>query len=70
MTTIKGLYEDGQVTLLEIPPVKGSKKVLITFIEENENEVLRSISLTSSTKEFKQYLSDSNEDLYQEYLKK
>jgi hypothetical protein len=70
MTTVKGLYEHGQVILLEKAPVEDSKKVLITFIEDDENDILRSISLTSSTKEFKQYLADSNEDLYQEYLKK
>lgn len=68
MTTIRGLYENGQVKLLEQPPAEGSKKVLITFIEEDEQDILRSISLISSTEDFKQYIADKDEDLYQEYL--
>jgi hypothetical protein len=45
MTTVKGLYEHGRVTLPEKVLVEGSRKVLITFIEEEENDILRNISL-------------------------
>ena len=69
MTTIKGIYENGQIKLLGIPPVTTPHKVLITFIDD-EDDVLHEISLNQSTDEFKSYLQDSGEDLYQEYLKK
>ena len=34
LTTIEGVYENGQVILTENPPQKSKAKVLITFIEE------------------------------------
>jgi hypothetical protein len=70
MITIKGIYENGQVKLLETPPVNSTNKVLITFIEEDEENDMRKLSFTQSTEEFKNYLEDSGEDIYQEYLKK
>lgn len=36
LTTIEGIYENGQVTLKEIPPLKNKAKVLITFMEDVE----------------------------------
>ena len=69
MITIKGIYKNGKIRLLEKPPLKGTNKVLITFIEEDEEDVLRKMSLTQSTEYFKNYLEDNREDLYQYYLK-
>ncbi len=36
LTTIEGIYENGQVIFNELPPVKNKSKVLITFVEEIE----------------------------------
>jgi hypothetical protein len=55
--------------LLEAAPVKTDSKVLVTFIEE-EDDVLRNISLQQQLPVTKSYLEDSNEDLYQDYIKK
>ncbi len=69
MKTIKGIYENGLIRLLEAPPKTGINKVLITFIEDDE-EVYRGLSFDTSSKVFKSYLEDSGEDLYNEYLNK
>ncbi len=70
MKTIKGVYEDGKIKLLEEPPVLKGNKVLITFIEEEtEDDIIRSFSLVQSNDDFKNYLEDTREDLYQEYIK-
>ncbi len=71
MKTIKGEYVDGQVKLLEKVPSEKRNKVLITFLdeEENEEEILRSFSLQQTCGSFQEYLKDEREDLYQEFLK-
>jgi len=70
MITIKGVYEEGKIKLLEDAPSKRNQKVLVTFIEEDDEDSLRNISLTTSSSFLKNYISDTDEDLYQEYLKK
>jgi predicted DNA-binding antitoxin AbrB/MazE fold protein len=69
MITIKGEYENGQVKLLEQVPFKKRNKVLITFLdeEEDEEESLRNLSLKAPNA-LESYLYDEREDLYQEYL--
>ncbi|PSL22664.1 hypothetical protein [Dyadobacter jiangsuensis] len=37
LTTIEGVYENGQVILKESPPVKKSSKVLVTFMGDDNN---------------------------------
>ncbi len=70
MTTIRGVYENGKITLLEQPPVSHTKKVLITFIDEaNEEEGIRNSSLQNNLQSVREYLEDEREDLYQEYIK-
>jgi len=69
MVTIKGVYENGEIKLLEAAPVKGGSKVLVTFIEEEEDE-LRNISFQQQSPAFSDYLKDRKEDLYQDYIKK
>lgn len=70
MTTLRGVYENGKIRLLEQPPALNTNKVLITFIEEeNEEEWLRNSSLQSNITGLKEYLEDEREDLYQEYIK-
>ena len=73
MKTIKGVYENGQIKLLENSNISGTKKVLITFYDEdddddNEEIIIRNISVQYSDT-MKEYLNDPREDLYQEYLK-
>jgi hypothetical protein len=70
MTTLRGIYENGQIRLLEQPPAFSTNKVLITFIEEeNEEEWIRNFSLQNTITGIKEYLEDEREDLYQEYIK-
>ena len=40
LTTIEGIYEDGQVTFKETPPLKKKVKVLVTFMEETDSSRL------------------------------
>ena len=71
MKTIKGVYENGQIKLLENSNISGTKKVLITFYDEdddNEENIIRNITLQYADT-MKAYLNDPQEDLYQEYLK-
>ncbi len=34
LTTIKGIYDNGQIVLDEIPPTINKSKVVVTFLEE------------------------------------
>lgn len=70
MKVIQGEYENGVVRILEEVPKIISKKVLITFFEEDdlEEEVLRKISFQQPRQFLKTYLDDEREDLYQEFL--
>jgi predicted DNA-binding antitoxin AbrB/MazE fold protein len=68
MITVKGVYENGEIKLLEAAPVKAGNKVLVTFIEEEEDTV-RNISFQQQSPAFKNYLEDNDEDLYQDYIK-
>ncbi len=70
MKTVKGVYENGEIKLLEKSPVTGTKKVLVTFFDTDEDEEeIRSSTLNKLSISFKEYLNDEREDLYQEYLK-
>jgi len=35
-TAIKGIYDNGQIILQEIPPTTRTMKVLVTFLEDEE----------------------------------
>lgn len=72
MKVVQGEYENGIVRLLEKVPAVSSKKVLITFFEEDDNEenFLRHVTLQQPQEFFKSYLSDEREDLYQGFLNK
>jgi hypothetical protein len=37
LTTIKGIYDNGQIVLDEAPPTKNKSKVVVTFLEEIES---------------------------------
>ncbi len=34
LTTIKGIYDNGQIVLDEIPPTINKSKIVVTFLEE------------------------------------
>ncbi len=34
LTTIKGIYDNGQIVLDETPPTQNKSKVVVTFLEE------------------------------------
>lgn len=69
MLTVRGIYEDGQVKLLDKIAIPEKQQVLITFIDNDEDEA-RKLSLKQTSEELTHYLSDEREDLYQEYVKK
>lgn len=39
LTTIKGVYDHGKITLSEDPPVKTKANVIVTFLAEEEEIV-------------------------------
>ena len=69
MITVTGIYENGRVELLQKVEVYSKQKVLVTFIEDLDDEQ-RLLSLENTTKHFEDYVSDKREDLYQDFLKK
>lgn len=73
MKTVEGIYENGEIRLLENVTVKTAQKILVTFFEEtdlSEEEVIRQLSLMQPSAFMQEYLSDEREDLYQEYVEK
>ncbi len=67
MKTVRGVYENGEINLLEKTSIAGSKKVLVTFIDEeveNEETAIRDISLQYSSQTLEDYINDKREDLY------
>ncbi len=73
MTTVKGIYENGRIKLLEKVRFKTGKKVLVTFLEEenvDEDAQLRNLSLTQPDNFLIEYIRDEREDLYQDYAEK
>lgn len=73
MTTIRGVYADGEIKLLEKSPISGTKNVLVTFIDEgevNDEIAVRNITLQIASQQMKEYIEDVREDLYQDYVKK
>lgn len=68
MRTIKGVYENGKIKLLEQPPVSSSvNNALITFPEDGDNEelIIRNFVLENTLQNAQEYLRESKEDLYQ-----
>lgn len=73
METVKGIYENGKIKLLEKVNYKSSQKVLITFLEEekrSEEDEIRGLSLSQPANFLKEYLQDEREDIYQDYAQK
>ncbi len=73
MTTVKGIYENGRIKLSEKVRFKTGKKVLVTFLEEenvDEDAQLRNLSLTQPDNFLIEYIRDEREDLYQDYAEK
>ncbi len=68
MRAIKGLFDGKNFIALEKFPKKKKYKVVITFIEEiDNNEEIRNFSAQTSGLLF---WEDGKEDIYQEYLEK
>lgn len=73
MTSVKGIYENGQVKLLEQVQGRTGQRVIITFLDEEsqwEEADLRNLSMSQPNNFFEEYLADEREDLYQDYAKK
>ena len=68
MRAIKGIFDGENFIALEYFPKKKKYKVVITFIEEIDNdEEIRSFSAQTKALSF---WENEGEDLYQEYLVK
>ena len=66
MNAIKGIYDGEKIIPLENFPNKKRYKVIITFLEEiDEDEDLRNFSAQTDALSF---WEDEREDLYQDYL--
>jgi predicted DNA-binding antitoxin AbrB/MazE fold protein len=69
MITVKAVYENGSIKLLEDAPLHEHQQLLVTIVEESKtNKESRGFSL-EQPESFEEYLSDEREDLYQDYLK-
>lgn len=69
MITVKAVYENGSIKLLEEARLQEHQQLLITLMDEEQlaDESIRNISLLQP-ESFNEYLSDRREDLYQDYL--
>lgn len=69
MITVKAVYENGSIKLLEDAPLQQHQQLLITLIDEKQSadESVRNTSL-QQPESFNEYLGDGREDLYQDYL--
>ena len=68
MLAIKGIYDGKKIVPLEKFPVNKQYKVIITFIEEiDEDTALRDFSSQTDALSF---WHDEREDIYQDYLSK
>lgn len=47
LTTIKGVYNNGQIILDEIPPIKDNSKVVVTLLEETQSSPIQKRRLGS-----------------------
>ncbi len=66
MQTIEGIFDGKTFIPLEKVPVSKKYKVIITFVEEfDEDEEIRSLSAQTDSFGF---WEDKREDLYQDYL--
>lgn len=67
MQAIKGIFNGKTIIALEKFPTKKKHKVVITFLEEvNEEEEIRTFASSSNAFSF---WEDKRENLYQDYLK-
>jgi hypothetical protein len=67
MLAIQGIYNGSQIVPLEAMPTNKKYKIIITFVEEIEDdEDVRPLLAQNSAFEF---WNDAREDIYQEYLK-
>lgn len=74
MLAVNGIYHNERVTILEKLPRNKSYKVIVTLVEEiDENEIDKEELLLremSSNADCFSFWNNPDEDLYQEYLKK
>jgi len=79
-TTINGIYEKGQVFLQEPAPTEKSMRVLVVFVEENNQELTSQTTIEQALEpKLKQHfskrwqgqfkLNDKTDDARLEYLK-
>jgi hypothetical protein len=68
MLSVKGIYDGERIHVLEKPPGRKKYKVVITFLEEiDDDEELR--TFTSQSEAFS-FWNDKREDIYQDLFVK
>lgn len=67
-TTINGIYDKGQIILSETPPTEKRMKVLITFVEENNNLPNETTLKALQAAENGEYESVSLDELKQQWI--
>ena len=67
MYSVKGIYKEGKVELLETVDIKSSCKVIVTFVEEEDVAKLREYPADEDAFSFWKV---NEEDIYQDYLKR
>lgn len=68
-TTINGIYENGQITLEESPPTEKRMRVLITFVEESNNNLPNETTIKAlQAAELGQYESVNLDGLKQQWI--
>jgi hypothetical protein len=61
MLSIRGIYENGEIKVLERMPKKGKFEVIITFIENQQNTLVEKHNLAG-------LLSDLNNDDFEDIM--
>lgn len=68
MLAVRGIYDGNSIIPLEKIESKTKSKVIITFLDEiNDNEMDEIRNMASSTESF-DFWNEPGENLYQEYL--
>jgi hypothetical protein len=63
LTTIKGIYDKGRITLAEEPPVKTKADVMVTFLDTENGEATKSKRKLGGLEGYVKLPEDFNEPL-------
>jgi len=64
MLSVKGIYDGGQIRLLDEVKIKAPQKVIVTFLEETDDEIQKEIYSTAEKSGSFEFLKEPAEDIY------